>query len=366
MENWQKELQRTIVKPEELAKLYGIDVEKAREVARRYPVRIPRYYLDLIGSSGDPLGLQSVPAPVELEDPDGLEDPLAEESQSPVPGLVWRYPDRALLLVTTICAMYCRFCTRKRLVGKKNVYTPQVVSKAIEYIAQHPAIRDVIISGGDPLTLDDATITGIVSQLRKIAHVDIIRIDTKTPCVLPSRITDDLCRALTPYHPIYINTHFNHPRELTPQAREACERLVNHGFPVGNQTVLLKDVNDDPQIMKELMLGLLKMRVKPYYLYQCDLIEGGSHFRTPIEKGLEIIEALRGHVSGMAVPHFVVDAPGGGGKIPLIPETLLAVTEKEWVLKNFEGKTVTYPRSEIALKSESAKERKLKTEQTTC
>jgi lysine 2,3-aminomutase len=278
-----------------------------------------------------------------LQDEQSPEDPLHEDEDSPVPRLTHRYPDRVLFLITDRCPMYCRFCTRKRMVGRASDITEKTIEMGIEYIRQHPEIRDVLLSGGDPLMVSDAKLEHIVSSLRAIQHLQVIRIGTKFPCVLPSRITENLCNMLKKYHPIYVNTHFNHPREITPEAKEACERLVNAGIPVGCQTVLMKGVNDDPAVMKDLMHKLLMMRVRPYYLYQADLTRGTNHFRTRVEVGLQIIQALRGHTTGFAVPQFVIDAPGGGGKIPLMPEYVQKFDANEIVLKNFEGKEYRYP-----------------------
>ncbi|MFH1573190.1 MAG: KamA family radical SAM protein, partial [Acidobacteriota bacterium] len=313
------------------------------EVRRTYPMRIPRYYYELIREAGDPIWRQSVPSAAELQDLDSPEDPLEEDRDSPVPRLTHRYPDRVLFLITDRCPMYCRFCTRKRMVGRASDITAQTIARGIEYIRAHGVIRDVLLSGGDPLMVSDDKLERIIAALRSIPHVEIIRVGTKFPCVLPSRITDHLCAMLKKYHPVYVNTHFNHPREVTPEARAACERLVNAGIPVGCQTVLLKGINDDPEVMKELMHKLLLMRVRPYYLYQADLTRGTNHFRTRVETGLRIIRALHGHTTGFASPHFVIDAPGGGGKIPLMPEYLQILGDREVVLRNFEGRECRYP-----------------------
>jgi lysine 2,3-aminomutase len=287
--------------------------------------------------------MQSVPSIRELQDEDALEDPLNEDGDSPVPRLTHRYPDRVLLLITDRCPMYCRFCTRKRMVGRTSDITEKTIARGIEYIRSHPEIRDVLLSGGDPLMVSDEKLEHIISSLRAIPHIQIIRIGTKFPCVLPSRITENLCNMLKKYHPIFLNTHFNHPRELTPEAKAACERLANAGVPVGCQTVLMKGVNDDPEIIKELMHKLLMARVRPYYLYQADLTRGTNHFRARVEVGLRIIQALRGFTTGFGVPQFVIDAPGGGGKVPLMPEYVVSMDEREVVLRNFEGKEYRYP-----------------------
>jgi lysine 2,3-aminomutase len=272
---------------------------------------------------------------------------LHEDVDSPVPGLTHRYPDRVLLLVTNICSMNCRHCTRRRLVGFEDVnMSASNIDKAIEYIRKTPEVRDVLISGGDPLVLTDEMLEGIIKKLRAIDHVEIIRLGTRTPVVMPMRITDKLVGMLKKYHPIYVNTHFNHPKELTAEAREACRKLADAGIPLGNQSVLLKGINDCPQTMKKLVHELLMARVKPYYIYQCDLSVGISHFRTTVSKGIEIIENLRGHTSGMAVPTFVVDAPGGGGKTPVMPNYLISQSDKRVVLRNYEGVVTTYTEPE--------------------
>jgi lysine 2,3-aminomutase len=343
MEQWMLDLRNSVTKGDAIDQELDAEVEDIDEVRKVYPMRIPRYYYNLIKEKGDPIWKQSVPSIKELQDEDALEDPLNEEGDSPVPRLTHRYPDRVLLLITDRCPMYCRFCTRKRMVGRASDVTDKTVAMGLDYIRAHPEIRDVLLSGGDPLMVSDQKLEHIVSSLRAIPHVQIIRIGTKFPCVLPSRITDNLCNMLKKYHPIFVNTHFNHPREVTPQAKEACERLANAGIPVGCQTVLMKGVNDDPEIIKELMHKLLMMRVRPYYLYQTDLTRGTNHFRARVEVGLQIIQALRGFTTGFAVPQFVIDAPGGGGKIPLMPEYVSRMDEKEVVLRNFEGKEFRYP-----------------------
>jgi len=354
MDQWILDLRNSVNKGETIAQDFEVDANQIDEVRKIYPMRIPRYYYDLIEEEGDPIWMQSVPSIQELQDQDAPEDPLNEEADSPVHRLTHRYPDRVLFLVTDRCPMYCRFCTRKRMVGRASDITDKSIAKGIEYIRSRPEIRDVLLSGGDPLMLSDQKLEHVVSSLRAIPHVEVIRIGTKFPCVLPSRITDNLCSMLRKYHPIYLNTHFNHPREVTAEARQACQRLVDAGIPVGCQTVLMKGVNDDPEIIKELMHKLLMMRVRPYYLYQADLTRGTNHFRTRVEVGLEIIQALRGHTTGFAVPQFVIDAPGGGGKIPLMPEYVIKLSNREVVLRNFEGKEYRYPQP----KKEPLKERR--------
>ncbi len=307
-----------------------------------FPVRVNAYYRGLIGGPDDPLGRQVIPSVAELDDPGGVADPLGEDADMPVPHLVHRYPDRVLLLVTYQCAVYCRFCTRKRTVGRLPTPTEAETLAAVDYIRTTPRVRDVIVSGGDPFLLSDDRLSHILGLLRAVPTVQILRVDSRVPCVLPQRVTENLCRELARHHPVYVNTHFNHPREVTPEAKAACERLVDHGIPVGNQTVLLKGVNDNPATVKELVQRLLAIRVKPYYLYQCDPVQGTAHFRTSVAKGLEILAALRGHTSGMAVPTYVIDAPGGGGKVPLLPEGVVAMSDERVVVRNFEGKLFTY------------------------
>ncbi len=343
MEQWMLDLRNSVTKGENLAQDYDVDINEINEVRKVYPMRIPQYYYRLIAEKDDPIWKQSVPSIQELQDESAEEDPLHEDEDSPVPRLTHRYPDRVLFLITDRCPMYCRFCTRKRMVGRASDVTEKTIAMGIEYIRSHTEIRDVLLSGGDPLMVIDEKLEHIIATLRAIPHVEIIRIGTRFPCVLPSRITDKLCDMLKKYHPIFLNTHFNHPREVTPQAREACERLANAGIPVGCQTVLMKGVNDDPEVMKELMHKLIMMRVRPYYLYQTDLTRGTNHFRARVEIGLQIIEALRGHTTGFAVPQFVIDAPGGGGKIPLLPDYLVRFNRKEVVLRNFEGNEYRYP-----------------------
>ncbi len=343
MEKWAMDLRDSVTRGSTFREDFGADASEIDAVSVEYPMRIPRYYYNLIREQGDPIWKQAVPSIQELQDEEAEEDPLHEDEDSPVPRLTHRYPDRVLFLVTDRCPMYCRFCTRKRMVGRTSDVNQKTIAMGLDYIRSHTGIRDVLLSGGDPLMLSDQKLEYIVSRLRSIPHVEIIRIGTKFPCVLPSRITGDLCAMLSKYHPVYLNTHFNHPREITPESRAACERLVNAGIPVGCQTVLLRGINDNPQTMMELMHKLLLMRVRPYYLYQTDLTRGTNHFRTRVEVGLDIVRALRGHTTGFAVPQFVIDAPGGGGKIPLMPEYVVNLGENEIVMRNFEGRQYTYP-----------------------
>ena len=272
-------------------------------------------------------------------------DPLSEEKDSPVPGIVHRYPDRVLFLMTSRCSTYCRYCTRSRIVSMsgENSFGPAQWDEAISYIASNHTVRDVLLSGGDPLTYSDGRLEWILSRLKKIPHVELIRIGTKTPVVMPFRITPELTRVLKRFHPIWISLHVTHPEELTPEMQQACMRLADAGIPLGSQTVLLSGINDNLDTMKRLFHGLLQIRVRPYYLYQCDPIPGSSHFRTPVSKGLEIIKGLRGHTTGYAVPAYVIDAPGGGGKIPLLPEYVMGRDGQDLLLKNYQGRTYRYP-----------------------
>lgn len=342
METWQSILKRSLSSPEHVADVFGLNVEEIREIGKRFRIRINPYYLSLITSKDDPMYKQVVPDIRELHDSGGFEDPLAEDRDSPVPGIVHRYPDRVLFLVSHECAAFCRFCTRKRMVGDMEKISPRFLERGLTYIRQHKEIRDIVVSGGDPLLLSNRRIDFILRELRAIPHVQIIRIGTRVPCFLPQRVTPEFVSILRKYHPLYVNVHFNHPDELTDQARQALSMLADAGIPLGDQTVLLQGVNDDPEVMKQLMHKLLMCRVRPYYIYQADMVSGTQHFRTRIEKGLEIIRALRGWTSGLAVPHFVIDAPGGGGKIPLLPEYVESISDSEVVLRNYEGKRFVY------------------------
>ncbi len=347
--DWHWQLQHAIRDVETLEKVIPLtDEERAnlRSCLAKFTMEITPYYAALMDRKDPncPVRLQSVPRLQELhDDPSDLADPLHEDVDSPVPGLTHRYPDRVLLLVTNICSMNCRHCTRRRLVGDTDVHMPEEnIQKAIDYIRRTPQVRDVLISGGDPFVLPDDRLESIIRRLREIEHVEIIRIGTRTPVVMPQRITDDLVGMLKKYHPVYVNTHYNHPKEITAEAREACRKLADAGIQVGNQSVLLRGINDDPVVMKKLVHKLLTVRVRPYYIYQCDLSLGISHFRTSVAKGIEIIESLRGHTTGFAVPTFVVDAPGGGGKIPVMPNYLISMGDGRAILRNYEGVITTY------------------------
>jgi lysine 2,3-aminomutase len=316
-------------------------------VCEKYPMAITPYYASLIKTTDllDPVFQMSVPQGQELFAPDFLHaDPLEEEEDMPVPGLIHRYRDRALLMATTMCSMYCRHCTRKRVAGyQESCIDVAQLSTITSYLRAHPEIKDVIISGGDPLTMATSLLERILAAVRSVPSVDIIRIGTRVPVVLPQRINSELTQMLAKYHPVWINTHFNHPNEITPESTAACAKLVNAGIPLGNQSVLLRGINDTPQVMEELLRGLVKIRVRPYYLFQCDLVRGVEHFRTPISKGIEIMEYLRGRLSGLAIPAFVVDAPHGGGKIPVLPTYIISSSPTHTVLRNYEGMIVNYP-----------------------
>ncbi|MBL4902678.1 MAG: KamA family radical SAM protein [Desulfocapsa sp.] len=343
MTNWKKILQNSINSPAELTRHFDFDTTALEATCASFPMRINPYYLGLIQSVNDPLWKQAVPDPMELNDSICVPDPLAEEHLSPVPNLVHKYPDRVLFLVASECAMYCRFCTRKRKVGTPSMLiTEESIEAGIRYIKEHTKIREVLISGGDPLLLSDRKLDLLLTRLRAIPTVEVIRIGTRIPCTLPMRVTKELATMLKKHHPLYINTHFNHPRELTTEAIQACELLANAGIPLGCQTVLLKGVNDDPLTLQELFLGLLRMRVKPYYLFQGDLTRGTNHFRTHTRNGVKIMRQLIGTISGMAIPTFALDAPGGKGKIPLTPDYILS-SNKELSFRNYSGKLCSYP-----------------------
>ncbi len=347
--DWKWQVQNRIETLEDLKKYISLTPEEedgVRESLKTIRMAITPYYLSLIDPNDphDPIRKQSIPTANELYiSPSDLEDPLHEDSDSPVPGLTHRYPDRVLFLITDMCSMYCRHCTRRRFAGQKDAASPiERIDKAIEYIAKTPQVRDVLLSGGDALLLSDDRIEYILKKLREIPHVEIIRFGSRTPVVMPQRITDDLVNMMKKYHPIWLNTHFNHPNEITAESSEACAKLANAGVPLGNQSVLLRGINDCTYVMKELVHALVKIRVRPYYIYVCDQSMGISHFRTPVSKGIEIIENLRGHTSGYAVPTFVVDAPGGGGKIPVMPTYLISQSPNRVVVRNYEGVISTY------------------------
>ncbi len=349
--DWRWQVRHRIRNLGDLKRILRLSDDEEEAVMRlggHLPVGITPYYAALMdpNDAREPIRRTMVPVSGEFaHTPGEADDPLAEDQFMPVPGLVHRYPDRVLFLVTNFCATYCRYCTRARMVGQTGEYhfNTKQYERALDYIAATPAIRDVLLSGGDPLTMNDDRLEWLLSRLRVIPHVEFLRIGTKLPAVLPQRITPQLTRMLRRFHPLWISIHFMHPAELTPEVGQACERLADAGIPLGSQTVLTRGVNDDVETMKKLMHGLLKIRVRPYYIYQCDPISGSSHFRTPIEKGLEIIAGLRGFTTGYGVPTFVIDAPGGGGKIPLFPDPIVGRDGDFALLRNHEGKVFRYP-----------------------
>jgi lysine 2,3-aminomutase len=350
MSEWQQVLREGVDTLEKLAERFGhdvIDVEALKPAFDNFQMRLTPAVLEQIKEVGDPMWQQYVPTIEELDIQDGMIDSLDEDGDSPVPNITHRYPDRALFLVSPVCASYCRFCTRRRKVGDPEKIPLNQYESAFEYIRSHPEIRDVIMSGGDPMMLSDRRLEYLLQNLRAIPHVEIIRIGSRITSHLPERITPEFCEMVKKYHPVYMNTHFNHPAELTPAAVAALGRLADAGVPLGCQTVLLRGVNDDPAIMKELMQKLLKARVRPYYIYMADQVAGGEHFRTQVQKGLEIVQALRGWTSGLAVPHFVIDAPGGGGKVPLLPEYVEEINDDEVIFRNYAGERYVYKQPRI-------------------
>jgi lysine 2,3-aminomutase len=354
--DWKWQLKNAVKSVDAFEQLMGIQIpfeEKAlmEKTIEQFPLSVTPYYLSLIDIANyknDPVFKQSFPNINELTVlKTDMKDPLSEDSDSPVEGITHRYPDRVLFHVSNVCSMYCRHCTRKRKVGDvDSIPRKAQLVKGIEYIRKTPQVRDVLLSGGDPLMLSDNYLDWLLSEITSIPHVQVVRIGTRMPVVLPYRITNNLVEVLKKYHPLWINTHFNHPREITASSKEALAKLANAGFPLGNQSVLLADVNDCPRIMKELVHKLVQNRVRPYYLYQCDLSEGLSHFRTPVGKGIEIMENLIGHTSGFAVPTYVIDAPGGGGKIPVMPNYIISWSTNKVVLRNYEGIITTYAEPE--------------------
>ncbi|MBQ6238185.1 MAG: lysine 2,3-aminomutase [Bacteroidales bacterium] len=347
--DWKWQVKNRIETYEELSKYFTFDADEAEGIKKalaKFRMAITPYYLSLIDPNDpfDPIRRQAIPQGAECNiAPADLNDPLHEDEDSPAPGLTHRYPDRVLFLITDMCSMYCRHCTRRRFAGQKDDESPsERIEKCLAYIERTPQVRDVLLSGGDALMVSDKKLEYIIQRLRAIPHVEIVRIGSRTPVVCPQRITPELCEMLKKYHPIWLNTHFNHPNEFTPEAEQALARLANAGIPLGNQTVLLRGVNDCVHVMKKLMHELVRNRVRPYYIYQCDLSMGLEHFRTPVSKGIEIIENLRGHTSGYAVPTFVVDAPGGGGKTPVMPQYVISQSPDKVILRNFEGVITTY------------------------
>ncbi|MFA7076485.1 MAG: lysine 2,3-aminomutase [Candidatus Izemoplasmatales bacterium] len=347
--DWHWQVRNRIKTVENLDKYIKLDEQEKNDITKvlsKFRMAITPYYLCLIDPNNKncPIRKQAIPSIYEMHvGVNDMLDPLAEDTDSPVPGLTHRYPDRVLFLITDMCSMYCRHCTRRRFAGQKDQKMPQDrIDMAIEYIRKHPEIRDVLLSGGDALLVSDEALEYILKQLREIEHVEIIRLGTRTPVVMPQRITEDFVNMIKKYHPVWLNTHFNHYDEITTESKEAIERLADAGVPLGNQSVLLKGVNDSVQIMKTLVQRLVYIRVRPYYIYQCDLSLGIEHFRTPVSKGIEIIEGLRGHTSGLCVPTFVIDAPGGGGKIPVMPNYVISQAPGKVVLRNYEGVITTY------------------------
>ena len=347
--DWKWQVKNRIETYEQLSQYFTFEPEEAEGIKKalaKFRMAITPYYLSLIDPNDpyDPIRRQAIPQGAECNiAPADLNDPLHEDEDSPAPGLTHRYPDRVLFLITDMCSMYCRHCTRRRFAGQKDDESPsERIEKCLAYIEKTPQVRDVLLSGGDALMVSDKKLEYIIQRLRAIPHVEIVRIGSRTPVVCPQRITPELCEMLKKYHPIWLNTHFNHPNEFTPEAEAALARLANAGIPLGNQTVLLRGVNDCVHVMKKLMHELVRNRVRPYYIYQCDLSMGLEHFRTPVSKGIEIIENLRVHTSGYAVPTFVVDAPGGGGKTPVMPTYVISQSPNKVILRNFEGVITTY------------------------
>ena len=352
-DDWKWQVRNRITTVEglkQIINLEGKEEKNIEETLKKFRMGITPYYALLMDENDPdcPVRKQAIPTIMEthLGSAD-MEDPLHEDADSPVPGLTHRYPDRVLMLITDQCSMYCRHCTRRRFAGQHDsAMGMDRIEASIEYIKNTPEVRDVLLSGGDALLVSDERLETIIKKLREIPHVEIIRIGTRTPVVLPQRITDDLVNMLKKYHPIWLNTHFNHSKEITEESKKAIGKLADAGIPLGNQSVLLRGVNDCVHIMRELVLNLVKIRVRPYYIYQCDLSMGIEHFRTPVSKGIEIIEGLRGHISGYAVPTFVVDAPGGGGKTPVMPNYVISMSPNKVVLRNFEGVITTYTEPE--------------------
>lgn len=347
--DWKWQVRNRIDTVEDLKKVANITDEEEEGILKtlkQLRMGITPYYAMLMDENDPtcPVRMQAVPNALETHMSSAdMDDPLHEDADSPVEGVTHRYPDRVLFLVTDQCSMYCRHCTRRRFAGQQDAAAPMDrIEKGIEYIKNTPEVRDVLLSGGDALLISDERLEAILEKLSAIDHVEVIRIGSRTPVVMPQRITPNLVRILKKYHPVWLNTHFNHPKEITPASTKACQMLADAGVPLGNQSVLLRGINDCVHVMKDLVQQLVKIRVRPYYIYQCDLSTGIEHFRTPVSKGIEIIEGLRGHTSGFCVPTFVVDAPGGGGKIPVMPEYLISQTTNRVVLRNYEGVITTY------------------------
>ncbi|MBB6098455.1 lysine 2,3-aminomutase [Deinobacterium chartae] len=346
--DWKWQLKNRINSVEELEQVIRLTESERRGASAEgiFRLDITPYFASLMDPEDPtcPVRRQVIPTEEELQPfTSMMEDSLAEDKHSPVPGLVHRYPDRVLMLVTTQCASYCRYCTRSRIVGDPTeTFRPDEYRMQLDYLRKNTQVRDVLLSGGDPLTLAPKVLAGLLAELRKIEHIEIVRIGTRVPVFMPMRVTQELCDVLAEHHPLWMNIHVNHPKEITPEVAEACDRLTRAGIPLGNQAVLLRGVNDHPVIMQKLMRELVKIRVRPYYIYQCDLVHGAGHLRTTVAKGLEIMESLRGHTSGYSVPTYVVDAPGGGGKIPVAPNYVLAQSPEKVILRNFEGYIAAY------------------------
>ncbi|MBM7560950.1 lysine 2,3-aminomutase [Fusibacter tunisiensis] len=372
-DSWTWQVQNRITTVERLKEVINLTekeeegIKKSLEILR---MGITPYYALLMDKDDPkcPVRMQAVPTILETHISSAdMDDPLHEDGDSPVPGITHRYPDRVLFLITDMCSMYCRHCTRRRFAGHNDAGVPrEKIDAAIEYIRKTPVVRDVLLSGGDALLVSDELLEYIISKLREIPHVEIIRIGSRTPVVLPQRITPELVNMLKKYHPVWLNTHFNHSKEVTPETKKACALLADAGVPLGNQSVLLKGINDSVHIMRDLVHELVMMRVRPYYIYQCDLSTGIEHFRTPVSKGIEIIEGLRGHTSGYCVPTFVVDAPGGGGKIPVMPQYMISQSPEKVILRNYEGVITTYTQpasydfeTEGAVETEAQKDHKI-------
>jgi lysine 2,3-aminomutase len=319
------------------------DPQSLEPAARIFPMRVTAYFLSLLRPPGDGLARQVIPDPRELEDPCTHADPLAEEAQSPAPLIVHRYPQRVIFLVSNACAIHCRFCMRKRRVASHAPVSPRDIEAGINYIRRRGEINEVILSGGDPMLLPDEDLVSILSALRRIPHVRVLRIHSRVASAWPRRITPALARRLAAFHPLFINFHFNHPEEITPEATKACELLSDAGIPLGSQTVLLRGINDRVEVLHDLMEALLCIRVRPYYLHQIDRVPGTAHFQVPIHKSLELMAGLRGRLSGMAMPHLMIDLPGGGGKMELLPESVIEQAPDHWLIRNFQGRTFRYP-----------------------
>lgn len=352
--DWQWQVRNRITTVEQLKQVINLTPQEEKdieEVIKSFRMGITPYYASLMDPDDPRCAIRMQAVPVINETYKGeadMVDPLGEDASSPTPGLTHKYPDRVLFLITDQCSMYCRHCTRRRVVGETDGgRSRETIDKAIEYIRNTPVIRDVLVSGGDSLLVSDDMIDYVFSELRKIPHVQIIRLGTRTPVVMPQRITDELVNILKKYHPVWLNTQFNHPSEITPETVEACRKLADAGVPLGNQSVLLRGINDCPHIMRELVQELVNIRVRPYYIYQCDLSQGIEHFRTKVSAGLQIIESLRGHTSGLCIPTFVIDATGGAGKTPAMPNYIISQTPDKIILRNYEGTITSYTEPNI-------------------